>query len=97
MKHPVLPAVFLLAATATCVCHAQSVAQMAQAAINSEGKECARVTTVQVIGKIENGTPLVAAACSDGSRHVLKILANDTFDYFVTCSTLEWMSDLKCF
>lgn len=76
---------------------AQSVEQMAQAAINTQGKDCPRVTAVKALGTTSSGTPLVAAACSNGTRHVLTIQANNTFQYLSTCAAFESVSSTKCF
>jgi hypothetical protein len=87
--------VFLL--TITQIVNAQSVNQMARSAINADGKDCPVVTKVKAIGTIEDGTPLIAAACSNGSRHVLKIMPNDTLDYLSTCAVFESFAKVKCF
>jgi len=77
--------------------HAKSVEQMVQATINAEGKDCPRVTAVKPLGTTDTGTPLIAAACSNGERHVLKILPNKTLDYLSTCAVFESFSKVKCF
>lgn len=66
--------------------HAQSIQVQAQAAINTRGHSCAAVTTVRPLGTIDDGTPLVAAYCSDGKGHVLKITPRDTLEYLTTCA-----------
>jgi hypothetical protein len=79
------------------LCHAQSVERMAQSVINSQGKDCPKVTAVKAMGTTESGTPIIAAACSNGERHVLKILPNNTLEYVSTCGVFESIAHVKCF
>ena len=74
-----------------------SVEHMAQATINARGKDCPSVTAVKALGTTESGAPIIAAACSNGTRHVLKILPNDALEYVSTCAAFESMAKVKCF
>lgn len=93
----------LLAATATLclgvpgLTQAQSVEQIAQATINAHGKDCPRVTVVKPFARTDSGTLLLAAACSNGAQHVLKVLPNNTLEYVSTCGIFEAVSKIKCF
>jgi hypothetical protein len=97
MKKKVFAAAICCSLAASSVCHAQSVEQMVQATINAKGKDCPRVTAVKPLGTTDTGTPLIAAACSNGERHVLKILPNNTLDYLSSCAVFESFSKAKCF
>lgn len=97
MRNSLVTAVLTLCLVATGTCFAQSVERIAQAAINARGKDCPNVTAVKPLGKTEAGTPIVAAACSNGQRHVLKLLPNNTLEYVSTCSVFESVSRVKCF
>jgi hypothetical protein len=68
-----------------------------QAVITTEGKACPAVTRVKVLGKSTSGTSFVAAACSDGSRHVIEILPDLSLNYISSCSTFEAFSGTSCF
>lgn len=86
----------LLTTLVASMAHAQSMERMAQATINAHGTACASVTSVRPLGMGGN-TPLVAAYCSDGEGHVLKIMPNDTFEYLTTCSSFNAVSTkAKC-
>ena len=86
----------LIAALAfTSATHAQSMERMAQATINVRGHACASVTSVRPLG-MAGSIPLVAAYCSDGTGHVLKILPNDTFEYLTTCAAYNAVATRKC-
>jgi len=76
---------------------AQSVEALARAAINSEGKGCPTVTQVKAVGKTTSGTTIIAAACSDGGRHALKITPENTLDYVSTCAVLKSTAGVDCF
>jgi hypothetical protein len=90
-------AVSLTTAVVATAAHAQSMEGMAQATINARGHACASVTSVRALGTIDDGTPLIAAYCSDGKGHVLKILPNDTLAYLTTCSSFNATSSKsKC-
>lgn len=97
MRNTVLTAVVTRCLTATGTSFAQSVERIAQGAINARGKDCPAVTAVKALGKTESGTPIVAAACSNGERHVLKLLPNNTLEYVSTCAVFESVSRVKCF
>ena len=97
MRNSLLSVVVAFSLTATGTSFAQSVERVAQAAINAKGKDCPNVTAVKAIGKTETGTTIVAAACSNGQRHVLKLLPNDTLEYVSTCAVFESVSRAKCF
>ncbi len=76
---------------------AQPVEVLFQAVITTEGKACPAVTRVKVLGKSTSGTSFVAAACSDGSRHVIEILPDLSLNYISSCSTFEVFSGTSCF
>lgn len=95
LRQPTLGLTFSLVSSG--ICNAQSVNQMVQATVNAAGKDCPSVTNVKALGTTETGTPIIAGACSNGSRHVLKILPNDTLDYVSTCAVFESLSKVKCF
>lgn len=77
---------------------AQSVEDILQATINAKGKACEKVTATNAIGTDTNGTPIIAAACSDGGRYVLEINATGTaVTYVSTCSTFTSVSGIECF
>jgi len=97
MRNIPLAVVVALCLTATGSVFAQSVERIAQAAINAKDKDCPNVTAVKALGKTESGTSIIAAACSNGQRHVLKLLPNNTFEYVSTCSVFESVSRVKCF
>jgi len=97
MKISMIAATFGLSLVVGGVCHAESVAQMAQSAINAEGKACASVTATNVLGTDNKGIPLISAACSNGSQHVLKILPSKTLDYYMTCGVFNSFASVKCF
>jgi hypothetical protein len=85
-------AIAIAALVASTGVQAQSMERMAQATINASGKACAAVTSVRPLGTIDDGTPLVAAYCSDGKGHVLKITPRDTFEYLTSCSAFNAVS-----
>ena len=97
MRKPIIFASLALSLVGSGVCNAQSVNQMMQATVNAAGKDCPSVTKVKALGTTETGTPIIAGACSNGTRHVLKILPNDTLDYISTCAVFESLSKVKCF
>ncbi|MBO9426952.1 hypothetical protein J7444_19615 [Labrenzia sp. R4_1] len=76
---------------------AQPVEVLFQAVITSEGRACPSVTSVKVLGKSTSGAGVVAAACSDGSRHVIEILPDRSLNYISSCSTFEAVSGTSCF
>lgn len=97
MKNQFISTSLILSLSVAGICHAQTVNQMAQASINADGKDCPAVTTVKALGTTDEGTPLIAVACSNGTRHVLKILPNDTLEYLSTCAVFESFASIKCF
>jgi hypothetical protein len=97
MRKTLLATALALCLGAPGPCLAASVERMVQASINADGKDCPSVTAVKALGKTDSGTPIIAAACSNGTRHVLKILPNNTLDYISTCAVFEAMSKVKCF
>ncbi|MGS4883482.1 hypothetical protein [Roseibium sp. MB-4] len=76
---------------------AQSVEVLFQAVITTQGKACPAVTRVKVLGKSTSGAGIVAAACSDGSRHVIEIQPDRSLNYISSCSTFETISGTSCF
>jgi hypothetical protein len=83
---------------ATSVASAQSLNQMAQGVINSSGKTCQGISMLKPMGKDNTGTAYVAAACTDGSRHVLKIEPNaKNFKYVSSCSIWKSSGGPDCF
>ena len=97
MKKLMMSGSLIVSLWGTNICYAQSVNQMAQASINADGKNCPSVTTVKALGTTDTGTPLIAAAGSNGTRHGLKILPNNTLDYVSTCAVFESFAPIKCF
>jgi hypothetical protein len=96
MTRTMLASTVMLCAIAT-QASAATMEQMAQSVINARGHDCPRVTSTKALGTTESGTPLVAAACSNGQRHVLTIEKNDTFKYLTSCSAFETATKKKCF
>jgi hypothetical protein len=76
----------------------QTINQMAQSTINAAGEDCPSVTKVKALGTTPDKAAIFAAACSNGTRHVLKIPPQkNALDYVSTCDTFESLSKIKCF
>lgn len=86
---------FALALSAPCL--AQPVEVLFQGVINSKGKDCPRVTALKPIGKSTSGSAVIAAACSNGSRHVIEIKPDRSLKYISSCSIFEGTSGKSCF
>ena len=97
MKKTMLTAAVTLSLVTPAPAFANSVERMAQSTINAQGKDCPSVTAVKALGTTESGTPIDGAACSNGTRHVLKLLPNNTLQYVSTCGVFESMAKVKCF
>lgn len=90
----VLPVVSALAlATAS----AQPAKRQYRDAITDHGGSCSAVTESQAIDATASGDPLVAVACSNGSRHVVRIMGNARVVYVATCRVFEITNDAECF
>jgi len=87
------------AVAASCVtaAPAQSAQELLQAAITKQGRSCPQVTAMRGFATTEDGTPLLAAACSNGDRHVVKLLPGERLEYMFTCDAIEARADVKCF
>lgn len=83
----------LMAGTAA----AQSAERIFQGVITSEGNACPSVTRMQAIGTIEGGDAMVAVACSNGDRHVMRLADDNEVSYIASCATLAATTDAECF
>ncbi|MBD8875453.1 hypothetical protein [Roseibium polysiphoniae] len=76
---------------------AQPVEVLFQGVINAKGKDCPRVTNINPIGQRSSGSAVVAAACSNGGRHVIEIKPDYSLKYISTCRTYEGLGGKSCF
>lgn len=97
MKQQIIFALLTFSLINSNVGSAQNINQMAQSTINAAGEDCPSVTKVKALGTTPEGVAIIAAACSNGTRHVLKIPPKKTLDYVSTCDTFESLSKVKCF
>ena len=57
--------------------NADDAFDFARAAINANGNDCAQVTSMAAVGRVDNGDALVLAVCSDGVHWMLEIEPGD--------------------
>lgn len=68
-----------------------------KAVIERAGDGCGAVAKTQPIGTTSNGDALVAVACSNGGRHVVQVLKDNSVAYVSSCSALKAAAGISCF
>lgn len=93
MRYVLLAATLVMSSPA----YSGSVDLIFQSVITKNGKSCPRVTASEAIGTVEGGDALIAVACSNGDRHVLRLDSNDNVSYVSSCAIFESQSGVECF
>ncbi|AFL75628.1 hypothetical protein [Thiocystis violascens] len=76
---------------------AQLALQAFQIVINRSGENCKTIETTQPIGTSSGGDTLVAVACANGGRHVVRIHQDNSVSYMTLCDEFKTRTGIRCF
>ncbi|WP_240905546.1 hypothetical protein [Thiorhodococcus mannitoliphagus] len=76
---------------------AQLALQAFEIVLARAGVSCDAIDRTQPIGTASSGDTLVAVACKNGERQVVRIHKNNSVSYMTTCSELKTRTGIACF